>query len=63
MDYDDIARRHIEAAEDSLKVSAKLDSPHYRKHFMGAAAVHAEIAVAAAIMHQARGLSTDPSSK
>ena len=59
MDYADIARRHIEAAEDDLKVSAKLDSPHYRKHFMGVAAVHAQIAVAAAPMLTAEKLAAE----
>ena len=59
MDYDGIARRHIQDAEDSLKVSAKLDSPHYRKHFMGVAAVHAKIAVAAATMLTAEKLAAE----
>ena len=59
MDYDGIARRHIQDAEDNLKVSAKLDSPHYRKHFMGVAAVHAKIAVAAATMLTAEKLAAE----
>jgi len=59
MDYADIARRHIEAAEDDLKVSAKLDSPHYRKHFAKVAAVHAQLAIAAATMLTAEKLAAE----
>ena len=59
MDYDGIARRHIQDAEDSLKVSAKLDSPHYRKHFAKVAAVHAQLAIAAATMLTAEKLAAE----
>ena len=59
MDYNDIARRHIQDAEDSLKVSAKLDSEHYRNHYMKKAEIHAQIAVAAAAMLAAEKLAAE----
>mgnify|MGYP003110624051 CR=1 FL=1 len=59
MDYEGIARRHIQDAEDRLKTSRQTDSPHYREYYVGAAAVHAQLAIAAATMLTAEKLAAE----
>ena len=59
MDYDGIARRHIQDAEDKLKLAGQTGSKHYREHYVGVAAVHAQLAIAAATMLTAEKLAAE----